>query len=451
MRELVLMKKILILGAGRSSSSLISYVLTHAPSNEWLVVVGDLSVEAARQRIGSGNAAAVQFDIKAEASSARIIAESDVVISLLPADLHPLVARMCISLKKHFLSASYVSDEMKKFHEDALDNGLLLLNECGLDPGIDHMSAMQMIDRIKSSGGELISFESFTGGLITPDTDPENPWRYKFTWNPRNVVMAGQGTAKFLKEGQFKYVPYHQLFNRTTAVEVSGRLYEGYPNRDSLKYRSIYGLQGIKTMIRGTLRNAGFCNAWNVLVQLGCCDDTYTLENVEKMTHRDFMNCFLTSDVTASTEEAICSTLNIPPDHGSIQRLRWSGMFSDEPVGLSHGTPARVLEHILNKRWKLSPGDKDLIVMWHRFRYSLNGSMRTIVSHLTVAGEDETQTAMAKTVGLPLAIAARLLLQGKVMQRGVVIPVQAEIYQPVLSELNSLGIVFFEGGEQPNG
>lgn len=438
------MKKILILGAGRSSSLLISYVLSKAHSNSWRVVVGDLSQEAARQRIGSGDASAVHFDIKDHSSSARIIAESDVVISLLPADFHPLVARLCLSLKKHFLSASYVSEEMKKLHQDALDNDLLFLNECGLDPGIDHMSAMQVIDRIKNSGGELTSFESFTGGLITPDTDPENPWRYKFTWNPRNVIMAGQGTAKFLKDGHFKYVPYHQLFNRTTPIEVSGSLYEGYPNRDSLKYRSIYGLQGIKTMIRGTLRNAGFCSAWNVLVQLGCCDDTYFLENVEKMTHGDFINCFLSGDFADSPEEGVCSTLGISPNDGSIQRLRWSGLFSKEVVGLTHGTPAMVLEHILNKRWKLVPGDKDLIVMWHRFGYSLNGSSRSLVSHLTVAGQDETQTGMAKTVGLPLGIAAKLLLQGKLSQRGVVIPVHPEIYQPVMSELDSLGISFVE-------
>lgn len=442
------MKTVLILGAGRSSSSLISYVLKHASANEWNVIVGDLSVETARQSIGSGNGGAVYavyFDIKDEVSSARTVGESDIVISLLPADLHPLVARLCVSFKKHFLSASYVSDEMNKFHEKALDNDLLLLNECGLDPGIDHMSAMHMINKIKNAGGVPTSFESFTGGLITPDTDPENPWRYKFTWNPRNVVMAGQGTAKFLRDGQFKYVPYQRLFSRTTKIEVSGMLYEGYPNRDSLKYRSIYGLQGIRTMIRGTLRNAGFSSAWNVLVQLGCCDDTYVMENVAEMSHSDFINAFFASEGGNSPEKKICTAFGLAPEHGDVQRLRWSGLFSDEKIGLSEGTPAKVLEHILNKRWKLLPGDRDLIVMWHRFRYLLNGSMKTMIAHLTVAGQDETQTAMAKTVGLPLGIAARLLLQGKIRERGVVIPVHEEIYAPVLTELSSLGITFVEG------
>jgi saccharopine dehydrogenase (NADP+, L-glutamate forming) len=437
------MKTILILGAGRSSFSLISYVLKQASANGWKVIVGDLSLEAGRQSIGSGNGEAVYFDIKDDVSSARIVGESDIVISLLPAHLHPLVARLCVSLKKHFLSASYVSEEMNVFHKEALDNDLLFLNECGLDPGLDHMSAMHMINKIKNVGGVLTSFESFTGGLITPDTDPENPWRYKFTWNPRNVVMAGQGTAKFLMDGQIKYVPYQQLFSRTTQVEVSDMLYDGYPNRDSLKYRNIYGLQGIKTMIRGTLRHAGFCSAWNVLVQLGCCDDTYDMENVGKMSHRDFINAFL-SDGGNSPENKICAAFGLSPEHGNVQRLRWSGLFSDEKIGLPGGTPAKVLEHILNKRWKLSPGDKDLIVMWHRFRYLLNGSMKTMIAHLTVAGQDETQTAMARTVGLPLGIAARLLLQGKIRERGVVIPVHEEIYAPVLTELSSLGISFVE-------
>ena len=438
------MKQILVLGAGRSSSALISYVLANASSNQWVVTVGDLSVQAARERIGSSPGVAVIFDIRDEVSSARIISEADIVISLLPADFHPLVARICVEMKKHFLSASYVSDAMKAFHHEARNRDLLLLNECGLDPGIDHMSAMQMINKIKMAGGTPVSFESFTGGLITPDTDPENPWRYKFTWNPRNVVLAGQGTAKFLRDGQFKYVPYHQLFDRVTPIEVSGILYEGYPNRDSLKYRSVYGLQDAQTMIRGTLRHAGFCNAWNVLVQLGCCDDSYVMEGVAGMTHRDFMNAFLTGDGTDSVEQKVCSTLGLSPGDSSIQRLRWSGLFSNEEVGLPDGAPAKILEHILNKRWRLLPGDKDLIVMWHRLGYVLNGISRTMISHLTVAGRDETQTAMARTVGIPLGIAAKLLLQGKISRRGVVIPVHEEIYKPVLAELSTLNISFVE-------
>ena len=368
-----------------------------------------------------------------------MITSADVVISLIPAHLHPFVARICLSEKKHLLTASYVSDEMKSFHTEAQSKGLLFLNESGLDPGIDHMSAMQVIDKIKSVGGKLTSFESFTGGLIAPETDPENPWRYKFTWNPRNVVMAGQGTAKFLQDGAYKFIPYQQLFQRITPVTVPGYgEYEGYANRDSLKYLETYGLSGIKTMLRGTMRNKGYCSAWNVLVQLGCCDDTFQLEEIAHMSHRDFMSAFVSSG--GEVDEKIGTTFSLSPDGEEMNRLRWCGLFSDEKIGLSSGTPAQVLEHILNKRWKLNEGDKDFIVMWHRFRYEANGASKEIQAYLTSTGDDEVNTAMAKTVGLPLAISAKLLMQGKIKSRGVVIPVVKEIYDPVLSELSELGI-----------
>jgi len=435
------MKTILVLGAGRSSSSLINYLLDKASTYNWHIVVGDFSEHTALQKIGSSKyGRAIRFDIQDETRSKKVIEEADVVISLMPAHLHPLVAKLCIVLKKHFLNASYISDEMKSLHAEALSNNLLFLNECGLDPGIDHMSAMQVIDKIKNVGGTLISFESFTGGLIAPETDPENPWRYKFTWNPRNVVMAGQGTAKFLVEGQYKYIPYQQLFKRTTKVTVAGNLYEGYPNRDSLKYLTTYGLHGIKTMVRGTLRNAGYCSAWNVLVQLGCCDDTYPMEGVDQMTHRDFIESFLEYSFSSSVEERLCFTFGLALDGGEMHRLRWSGLFSSEKIGVEKGTPAQILEHILNKKWKLAPGDKDFIVMWHKFGYELKGVSKQIQSHLTVEGESEVDTAMAKTVGLPLGIAAKLLLEGKIKKRGVVIPVEKEIYDPVLEELSRLGI-----------
>lgn len=439
------MKTILVLGAGRSSSSLINYLLLNASEHDWQIIVGDFSEQAAFQRIGTSQfGRALRFDIQDESLNMTVIEKSDVVISLLPANFHPLVARKCIALKKHFLCASYVSDEMKALHEEASKNNLLFLNECGLDPGIDHMSAMRVIDKIKNADGILTSFESFTGGLITPETDPGNPWRYKFTWNPRNVVMAGQGTAKFIVEEQYKYISYQQLFRRITPVTVLGTSYEGYPNRDSLKYLKTYGLPEIKTMVRGTLRNAGYCKAWNIFVQLGCCDDTYTMEGVDQMTHRDFINSFLDFDPVLSVEEKLCDMFALAPDGDEMQRLRWSGLFSTERIGLLTGTPAQVLEHILNKKWQLAKGDRDFIVMWHRFGYLLNNEKKSIVAYLTVAGENEVETAMSKTVGIPLGISAKLLLAGKIKQRGVVIPIDKEIYEPVLAELQTLGIRVIE-------
>lgn len=440
------MKTILVLGAGRSSSSLISYLLERSQQEDWNVIVGDMSEEAARDRVQANvRGKAIHFDIGDEAMSAHTIAEADVVISLLPAHLHPLVAKHCLKLNKHLLNASYVSEEMKSFGEEARAKQLLFMNECGLDPGIDHMSAMQVMDTIRRSGGSIISFESFTGGLIAPDTDPENPWRYKFTWNPRNVVMAGQGMAKFLKHGQFKYIPYQQLFSRTTSIHVEGLGdYEGYPNRDSLKYIDTYGLQGIQTMVRGTLRNSGYCPAWNVLVQLGCCDDSYLMEGVEAMTHRDFINAFLDFDVQKSVEEKLCHQLKIERTGPEMHKLQWSGFFDTTIIGLSQGTPAQILEHILNKKWKLEEGDRDQIVMWHRFVYEVNGKQKEVQASLIATGDNALHTAMAKTVGLPLAIVAKLLLQGKISQRGIVVPMQKEIYDPVLQELKSLGIALNE-------
>ncbi len=435
-------KHILVLGAGRSSSALISYLLKQSILNNWTITVGDISKQLATERIaGQVSGCAVEFNIEDQESSRKAIAVADVVISLLPAHLHSKAAKICLAEKKHFFTASYVSDEMKILDAEAKSKSLLFLNECGLDPGIDHMSGMQVIDRIKREGGIVTSIESFTGGLIAPETDPENPWRYKFTWNPRNVVMAGQGTAKFLEHGQYKFIPYQQLFLRTTEISVPGYgEFEGYANRDSLKYMETYGLQGIKTMLRGTLRNKGFCSAWNILVQLGCCEDTYHMEQVHAMTHRDFINSFLRFHATGSVEEKICSVYKISPHGEEMKKFTWSGFFTDERIGLESGTPARILEHILNKKWKLKPADKDLIVMWHRFLYTHNGIQKEVQAYLTATGENEIDTAMAKTVGLPLGIAAKLLLQGQIKSRGVVIPVAKEFYDPILMELKSLGI-----------
>ena len=365
------MRHILVLGAGRSSSSLISYLLNQAQQNDWQVTVGDVSQQAASDRIREhprGNA--VRFDINESEISDERIGSADIIISLLPATLHPLVAVRALALNKHLFTASYVSDEMKGFDEEARTKNLLFLNECGLDPGIDHMSAMQVIDRIRKDGGKITGFESFTGGLIAPETDPENPWRYKFTWNPRNVVMAGQSTAKFLEHGKFKYIPYQQLFKRITPVHVPGfGNYEGYANRDSLKYIDTYNLRDVKTMLRGTLRNKGFCAAWDIFVQLGCCDDTYEMESVNEMTHSSFIDSFLRGQSGMTAEEKLNNHFKLMPHSHEVQCLKWSGLFNDEAIGLKNGTPARLLEHILSKKWALRPEDKDQIVMWHKFLY----------------------------------------------------------------------------------
>lgn len=441
------MKRVLVLGAGRSSPSLIKYLISRARTFNWAVIVGDASLENAQKRIGSpDNGKAILFDPLDTDTARQVIRNADIVISLLPPSLHPLVALRCLEEGKHFLSASYVSDEMRAFDVEARAKRLVFLNECGLDPGIDHLSAMKMIDDIRDRGGVITSFESFTGGLIAPGTDRDNPWRYKFTWNPHNVVTAGQQTAKYLYEGKPKYIPYQQLFKRVTPVYVPDHgYYEGYANRDSLKYINAYGLEGISTMLRGTLRHKGFCAAWNIFVQLGCCDDTYEMEGISSMTHCDFIDSFLPPiPDCGSVEEKLQMHFALEKSSPEIQMLKWSGFFDHTLVGLSSGTPARILQHILNKKWALRDGDLDQIVMWHRFRYHLGGVGKEIQSSLVATGTDNTYTAMANTVGLPLGIATALIVAGRVHARGVVIPVTREFYEPILRELVQFGIAFNE-------
>jgi len=295
------MKNILILGAGLSTASLIEYLLRHASEGQWNLTVADIDIETAREKLGDHpHGTAVLLDIFNESQTAELISGADLVISMLPARFHPMVAAACLEAGKSMITASYVSPEMKRLDYQAKSRKLLFLNELGVDPGIDHMSAMRIIDRIHGQGGKILSFRSYTGGLIAPDSD-NNPWNYKFTWNPRNVVLAGQGTASFIRNGEIKYIPYHQLFRRTfkTTVANLGE-FDVYANRDSLSYRDFYNLPDIPTLIRGTIRKAGFCEAWDIFVQLGMTDDSYVMENTESLTYRQFINSFLKYHATDS-------------------------------------------------------------------------------------------------------------------------------------------------------
>jgi len=433
---------ILVAGAGRSSYSLINYLLNVCTVKNWNLLVGDIALEAAAEKCKNHACAkAILFDIADKPKAAALIAEVDLVISLLPANLHPLIADLCIEARTHLLTASYVSAEMNSFHEEAKKNNLIFLNECGFDPGIDHMSAMEIIHKIKAEGGELISFESFAGGLISPDTEKDNPWKYKFTWSPRNVVMAGQGTARYIHGGQLKFISYPQLFKRITTVTVPGYGdYEGYANRDSTLYKSLYGLENIHTLLRGTLRKAGFCAAWNIFVQLGMTDDSWKMRNVAGMTHADFLKSFLVFDDTLSLERKIADALGISEAGEELEKLRWSGLFEETKIGMDEGSPAEILQHILLKKWGMQSGDKDMVVMLHRFVYKKDEKEITLQSTLVAEGDNEVSTAMAKTVGLPLGIAAKLVLENKITERGVVIPVSEEFYKPILAELQTLGI-----------
>ncbi|TXK45924.1 saccharopine dehydrogenase [Pontibacter qinzhouensis] len=440
-------KKILLLGAGRSATVLISYLLEHAAAAGWELTIGDVEVQHLQPVLAAkAFAKAIVIDVQEPTQRAAEVENADVVISLLPAAFHEVVARECLQQGKHLLTASYMSPAIQSLHEEALQKDILILMEAGLDPGIDHMSAMAALHQIRAKGGELLSFKSFTGGLVAPESD-NNPWHYKFTWNPRNVVLAGQGTARYIEAGTYKYIPYHQLFTRTEKVEVAGYgVFEGYANRDSLSYRKLYGLQHIPTMLRGTLRKEGFCEAWNTFVQLGMTDDTYLLDSTINLTKCSFLESFLPPAAVPGlpVQQRVASYLQLPQEHEVLQKLAWLGLFSEEPLQVQNATPAQVLEKLLKEKWSLSPGDKDMIVMQHQFVYELAGEQHELVSWLVVQGEDEVQTAMAKTVGLPVGILAKLLLQGKITKRGVAIPTDKELYKPVLQELQEFGVKFSE-------
>ena len=441
------MRNILVLGAGKSTSYLIDYLLDKSIIEKLHLTIGDLNTDNIPKTIKSHqNCTVIVLNILEDDARKNAILKVDVVISMLPARLHSKVAEDCIHFKKHLVTASYVSDAVRALDAEAKKNGLVFMNEIGLDPGIDHMSAMEVIDRIRNKGGKMLLFESFTGGLVAPESD-DNLWNYKFTWNPRNVVIAGQGgTAKFIQEGTYKYIPYHRLFRRTEFLDVAGYgAFEAYANRDSLKYREAYGLQDVLTLYRGTMRRVGFSKAWNIFVQLGMTDDSYVVENSEGMSYRDFTNLFLPYSLTDSVELKLRHYLKIDQDDIFWGKLKELDLFnSQKTIPLKQATPAQMLQYILEDSWSLKDGDKDMIVMYHKFGYELNGKRQQIDSNMVVIGENRTHTAMAKTVGLPVAIATLGILNGKITTPGVQIPIYKEVYMPILEELEDYGIHFNE-------
>jgi saccharopine dehydrogenase-like NADP-dependent oxidoreductase len=441
------MRNILIIGAGRSASSLIQYLLNKSEAENLHLTIGDLSKELAQRKTNNHkNATAIALDIFDAIQRQTEIQKADIVISMLPAHLHIEVAKDCITYKKHMVTASYVSDAMQALDTQAKANNLIFMNEIGLDPGIDHMSAMKVIDEIRDQGGKMLLFESFCGGLVAPESD-NNLWNYKFTWAPRNVVLAGQGgAAKFIQEGTYKYIPYHKLFRRTEFLEVEGYgRFEAYANRDSLKYRSVYGLDDALTLYRGTIRRVGFSKAWNMFVQLGMTDDSYHIDNSETISYREFINLFLPYHPTDSVEIKLRLQLGIEQDDIMWDKLLELDLFnSNKIVGLKNASPAQILEKILSDKWTLEEHDKDMIVMYHKFGYEINGVQKQIDSKMVCIGDDQTYTAMAKTVGLPVAMATLQILNGKIKTPGVQLPINKEVYLPILKELEEYGVIFNE-------
>jgi saccharopine dehydrogenase-like NADP-dependent oxidoreductase len=443
--EIIFMSKILIIGAGRSSSSLIDYLLSNAKSNKWHITIADTNKNAVESKISHYKevASAVGFDVHDAALRESLIKSSDFVVSMLPAMMHGEVARDCVRLGKHLATASYVSQDMKDLDKEANEKKLLLLNECGLDPGIDHASAMKIIHEIQEKGGKVTGFKSFCGGLVAPESN-DNPWGYKFSWNPRNVILAGQGTAQFIENGKLKFIPYNRIYTQIETIEVDGYgKFDAYANRDSISYKEPYGLTEASTMLRGTLRMPGYCKAWNVFVKLGLTDDTYKIKNADRLTYTQLLEAFLPKG-NNSVKEKLLAFMGTEMDAEVMLKLEYLELFSDRPIKLKEGSPAELLQNLLEEKWLLRAGDKDMIVMQHQFEYELNGANKKLNSSLVVIGDDEIHTAMAKTVGLPLAITIKNFLTGKFKLYGVQIPTTKEIYEPMLSELEHLGIQFKE-------
>ncbi|WP_339707235.1 saccharopine dehydrogenase family protein [uncultured Kriegella sp.] len=442
-----MVRNILVVGAGKSTSYLLDYFLSKLTEEKLHLTIADLHPENLPNKITTHpSCAVITLDIFNDKARRKVIEKAHIVVSMLPARFHLKVAEDCLSFGVHLVTASYISPQLQALDKQVKEKGLVFMNEIGLDPGIDHMSAMQILDRIRSQGGNILLFESFCGGLVAPESD-NNLWNYKFTWNPRNVVIAGQGgAAQFIQEGTYKYIPYHKLFRRTEFFEIEGYgKFEGYANRDSLNYREVYGLQNALTLYRGTMRRVGFSKAWNMFVQLGMTDDGYTIENSEGMSYREFTNLFLPYSPTDSVELKLRHYLKIDQDDIMWGKLLELHLFdANKTVSLKNATPAQILQEILEESWTLGDKDKDMIVMYHKFGYEIQGKKQQLDAKMVVIGENRTYTAMAKTVGLPVAIATLLILNGKITKAGVQIPINSEVYQPILEELKSYGITFNE-------
>jgi saccharopine dehydrogenase-like NADP-dependent oxidoreductase len=441
------MTKILVIGAGRSSGSLIEYLLNHAPVYNWHITVADVDVQLALDKVNNlPSGTAISFDIRNEEQRRFVIGQHDFVISLLPSFMHGDVARDCVEFGKHMATASYVNAEMRALEGEAKKKNLLLLNECGLDPGLDHASAMKILDDIRGNGGEVDSFRSYCGGLVAPESN-DNPWGYKFSWNPRNVVLAGQGTAQYIEDGLVKFIPYNRLFKQTDLIEIDGfGKFDAYANRDSISYIDIYGLDGIRTMLRGTLRQHGYCKAWNIFVKLGLTDDLSRITHANRLTYTSLAESFLPPG-TGSLRDRLIEFAGDDWDEDIERMLDYLELFSDKKITIAEGTPAQLLQVLLEEKWKLQPDDSDMIVMEHQFQYSiadLPGVKLRLKSSLVVTGKDQVNTAMALTVGLPLAITVKNFLTGRFELSGIQLPTKRAIYEPMLRELEETGIVFKE-------
>lgn len=437
------MTTILLFGAGKSATCLIDYLGECCDEKNWKLVVCDANISLAESKTNSfSSAAAISFDVSDEEKRHEFISKADLVISMLPPALHFLVARDCVAFSKNLLTASYLDEKIKSLKEEVEKKGILFLGEMGLDPGIDHMSAMRMIDEIKNNDGKIISFKSHCGGLVSPESD-DNPWHYKITWNPVNVVMAGSSGAIYLEEGRKIETPYSEIFSgENNTIDVPGLFpLAWYANRDSLSYIETYQLEDAKTFTRTTLRYPSFCRGWNKIIKL---------DLTNKNDHEEIKDCETFADWFELKKEKLASKngddfyANNFFNAEFSEQINYLGVKEEEKIPVANSNSALLLQYLLEKKLMMKHDDKDMIVMLHEIDYLIKGENKKTRSCLIVKGEDQIHTAMAKTVGLPLAIAAKLILEKKIQLTGLHIPVIPEIYEPVLKELEVNGIRFIE-------
>lgn len=437
------MRKILVIGAGRSASTLIKYLLEKAQDEDWMVKVGDFDLATAEAKVnGHPRGEAVQFDALNDQSREALIKEADLVISLLPPHMHTIPAKDCLRFNTHLVTASYVSPEMLALHEDAKKAGLVFMNEMGADPGIDHMSAMEMIEAAKAEGGKIKTFKSYCGAIVAPDSS--NLWGYKFTWAPRNIILAGQGgTARYLKQGRVLYLPFYRLFSRTDEIEVPGvGRFEAYANRNSLPYEDLYGLEGIDTLLRATLRPQGFSRFWNHLVQIGLTDNSFKIPDVQDMSYRDYLFSFIKRTPGKTDKESLALFIGENVDSEVIEKFAQLDFFTDRKLLVNEGSPADILQSILMEKWHFEEDDHDMVVMQHQLDYEVEGKMKRMVASMADIGKDSVHTSISRTVGYPVGMGTRQILRGNLDRNGVLIPNFRSIYDPVLEELKDYGIHF---------
>ena len=434
------MKNVLVLGAGLVAGPLVRHLLDH----DYQVTVASRTLDKAQDLIdGHPKGRAVQFDITEDGAQLNdLVTEASLVVSLLPYIYHVRVARACVEHQRPLVTTSYVSDEMEELDEDAREVGVILLNELGLDPGIDHMSAMRVIDRAHDAGGQVKAFRSFCGGLPAPEAN-DNPLGYKFSWSPRGVVLAGRNDARYLENGRIVEVPNERLFARHYVTWVRGLGdYEAYPNRDSLPYIERYGIPEAETMYRGTLRNLGWCDVMLKLNELGYFELGERPELPTK-TFRQIMAELIEKEETSDLRADLATHLNVAPNSGVVMALEWLGLLDAEPVP-EKTTLLDVLADQMLEKMPYRERERDMVILVHEFEVDYPDHEETISATLIDFGDPDGETAMARTVGLPAAVGARMILEGEINVNGVQIPVLPEIYGPVLDELHRLGISFEE-------